>query len=144
MRKRRAPHARMLDKVQYRRATGCWIFTGCINPQNGYGYIGVGVGGSKRLETCHRVAYRAWIGQIPTGADLHHTCETRSCCNPHHLRIVTRGENAGLGKAAKLTPEIVRYIRETKIKGCVLAQRYGVSENTISHVRTRKTWTWLA
>lgn len=41
----------------------------------------------------HRRAYQLWVGPIPPGLEIDHTCHVRSCINPEHLRAVTHTEN---------------------------------------------------
>src|SRR5258706_14549911 len=38
-----------------------------------------------RLERLHRVAYTLFIGPIPQGMCVCHTCDTRNCVRPEHL-----------------------------------------------------------
>lgn len=67
---------------------GCWRWTRALN---GAGY-GVAWWDAKLWRT-HRLA---WIGagrELIDGMVLDHLCRNRDCCNPDHLRQVTRGEN---------------------------------------------------
>jgi hypothetical protein len=66
---------------------GCWTWMGSRS-QTGYGkFNGLG-------ETlAHRVAYRLFVGPIPTGLTLDHLCRNRACVNPSHLEPVTRRVN---------------------------------------------------
>lgn len=41
----------------------------------------------------HRFSYELAYGPIPDGYDVHHTCHTRHCVFPEHLRAVTRSQN---------------------------------------------------
>jgi hypothetical protein len=43
------------------------------------------------------VAYRFWVGYIPTGKELDHLCRQPSCVNPLHLEAVTHTENMQRG-----------------------------------------------
>ena len=65
----------------------CWHWTGYVMSV-GYGQFHWN--GTKRA---HRVAYRLWIGEIPEGSVVHHSCSTRHCVNPEHLQIVSPNEN---------------------------------------------------
>jgi hypothetical protein len=41
----------------------------------------------------HRVAYRIFVGGIPSERELDHICNVRRCVNPAHLRALLRAEN---------------------------------------------------
>lgn len=126
--------------------SGCWIWKRAIQT-NGYGSINSGVRGRSML--AHRAAYIEWIGPIPDGMQLDHTCHTadttclggreckhRRCVNPGHLELVTQAENheRGLSPAAvngrrtvcvnghPLTPENTRVRRDGR-RNCRTCQR---------------------
>lgn len=69
--------------------TGCWLWLGGVGPL-GYGTFGM----RKRMFLAHRVSYELHRGFIPEGMVLDHLCKQRSCVNPDHLRVVTRGVNS--------------------------------------------------
>jgi hypothetical protein len=37
--------------------------------------------------------YEYQVGEVPPGLDLDHRCRVRRCCNPDHVRPVSRREN---------------------------------------------------
>lgn len=83
------------------RPSGCWIWRKA-QTTDGYGKIGV------EGKTCraHRVAYKVFVGEIPEGYQVHHTCVEQGfgstlCINPHHLEAVTHIENTRRGDAGK-------------------------------------------
>jgi len=41
----------------------------------------------------HRAAWEMYRGQIPQGACVLHRCDVRSCVNPDHLWLGSKGEN---------------------------------------------------
>lgn len=49
--------------------------------------------------SAHREAYTLAYGAIPPGFDIHHTCRNKACCNPDHLRAVSRSEHCELDNA---------------------------------------------
>jgi hypothetical protein len=70
--------------------SGCWIWRGCLNSA-GYGHVWNPR--TKKMALVHRLAFVLAGGMIPDGLELDHICRVRSCCNPAHLRAVTRREN---------------------------------------------------
>jgi hypothetical protein len=84
---------------------GCWIFTSYVG-KNGYGRFKL----YGRLRLAHRVSYEIFIGEVPAGYVLHHTCENKACVRPEHLypttsrnHIVYISENAPACKNRKKT-----------------------------------------
>jgi hypothetical protein len=41
----------------------------------------------------HRATYTALVGPIPDKYVIDHKCRNRACCNPNHLRAVTKSIN---------------------------------------------------
>ncbi len=94
------PVRERFDAKVERAPGGCWIWKGCVN-QGGYGMFTLN--GKARI--AHRVAYELYVGPIPVGLTLDHTCHDpavcalgnlcphRSCVNPAHLEPVTMREN---------------------------------------------------
>jgi hypothetical protein len=66
----------------------CWEWAGSRN-KDGYGKFSV----RDAFAQPHRVAYEMFIGPIPDGLEIDHTCNNPPCCNPHHLKATTRLEN---------------------------------------------------
>lgn len=92
----------MVDKT----GSECWLWTGCLGGQ-GYGWLRV----NGRSVPAHRVSYELFVGPVPEGLTLDHTCHNddescpggdaclhRRCVNPAHLEPVTRGENVMRGR----------------------------------------------
>lgn len=128
---------------------GCKLWPLTLNDK-GYGKI------SFENKTCeaHRVIYRCFYGEITKGLVIRHLCNNPACINIKHLKIGSRKDNAQdavkagsyrVGEkhhSAKLTEEIVRYIRENEmeVSNSVLARKYPVSRKNIERIKTRKIW----
>lgn len=118
--------------------TGCWVWNGSIAP-NGYGQIRI----AGRSDHAHRISYQLHNrAPLSPFQQVHHVCDNRRCINPDHLMAVTGAENVQAGSLAKLTADLVRQIRaeDPAVRNRDLAPKYGVSADTISRVRLRKTW----
>ena len=142
-----------LAKIASEPNTSCWLWTGCTNTRYGV------VGRDRRNAYAHRVAYELFVGPIPEGKHVLHTCDTPLCVNPEHLWLgapadnsrdmvqkgrgvlpPTRGEENG---AARLSREGVLAIRARASAGEMqksIASEYGVHPTTINLIVLRKTW----
>lgn len=143
-------HGRFLAKVT--RGPGCWLWTaGC--DRDGYGQLSV----DDRIIRTHRLSYEHFVGPIPHGAHVLHSCDAPACCNPDHLRagthvenmadMVARGRTAGERNGqAKLTANDVRHIRVRIALGepqVGIAKVYGVAPTTIQSIASGKSWAAL-
>ena len=125
---------------------GCWSW----NKATCYGYGKLAYG--RRQYRAHRVSWEVHKGQIPDGMSVLHRCDNPSCCNPAHLFLGTHDDNmadkvtknrqakgSGHGRA-KLSESDVISIRNSPLMGVALAEKYGVSNSTISFIVNDQTW----
>lgn len=79
----------------------CWIWTGSINTQSGYGMFMTGdrtsPGGHREPTQAHIVSARLAGKVCPEGKEWDHFCRQRPCVNPPHLEAVTHPENIRRG-----------------------------------------------
>lgn len=137
--------------------TGCWLWTLAWHRQD-YGMLDRKVYG--HCGRAHRIAFEAFRGPIPPGVYVLHKCDTPPCVNPEHLFLGTHSDNmadcarkgrmapqrypllfAGeRGSQARLTDDLVRFIRSSSASNCDLAREIGVHRSTVNNVRLRRTW----
>lgn len=135
----------------------CWLWTGSVNPVNGYGIVDEHAGGGKRT-SAHRHAYRLTHGD-PGELSVLHKCDTRLCGNPAHLFAGTQRDNwadaiakgrymitmpGEANAAAKLTTAEVRAIRRSAARVADLVRQYGVSDSAIRRVIKGEYWRHVA
>lgn len=135
--------------------SGCLVWLGAT--AGGYAIITRGPRGSSVPIYVHRIVYELVNGPIPEGREVCHTCDVRPCLEPRHLVAETHGWNirdaAAKGRLgpispergedrynAKLTDDIVRYIRGSLETTVALGARFGVDHTLVSQVRRGKIW----
>lgn len=112
-RRKRPVAERFLEKVI--KTDACWLWNGA----SGAGYQGYGTFWMDNAYwRAHRAAYVLFVGPIPDGLQILHSCDNDRCVNPGHLRPGTQVENMddafARGRAPNATP------RETCIRGHAL------------------------
>jgi hypothetical protein len=129
----------------------CWPWLGYRKP-GGYGQIA-------RNRSAHRSAYEMFVGPIPDGLDILHSCDNPPCCNPNHLHPGSHADNMAeaaerhrmpFGQQmhnAKLNPDRVREIRNRLRMGesrRSIARSIGVAPGTVIAVALGLTWRHVA
>lgn len=135
---------------------GCWLWTAGAFP-SGYGEINVEIPGGKSYQSgVHRIAYQEFVGPIPDGLNVCHSCDVKLCFNPEHLFLGTDTDNmrdaAVKGRLlhgeehswAKLSAADVKQIREEYATGNTtqkaLAERYGCTQGNVNQIVLNKIW----
>jgi predicted XRE-type DNA-binding protein len=138
--------------------SGCLLWTGAKNSL-GYGNFSYRYNGKYVFVGAHCFSYSAFVGDIPEGMWVLHSCDNPPCVRPDHLFLGTHHDNmkdaADKGRMnrgenncnAVLDPEIVLRIRRLHDSGYInnreIADRLGVSRSLISHVVKGKLWGWV-
>lgn len=140
-----------LTHVCIGKSDECWLWQGARSGEYGGGWY------NGKKEGAHRVSYMLFVGEIPEGLDVLHSCDTPLCVNPKHLsagthqkniqesfdkgrRKILRGEQIGV---SKLTADKVIQIWKLRNSGLTrrqIAEQFGVSSVTVTHIASGKTW----
>lgn len=107
----------------------CLTFTGAKLQKGGHGQIWEN---GKPVLT-HRVAFEYKHGSIPEGMVVMHLCDNPACCNPDHLTLGTKKDNAHdavlkgrlKGKAKNALPNLIECVS--------LLQKSGKTPEEIAH-----------
>lgn len=125
-----------------------------LKPQqqaSGHLYIRSLGGRDGKIGWIHRLVYEAFVGPIPEGLDIRHLDGDPKNNTPSNLVPGTRVENAHDvyaygGKYRKLYREDVLEIRRRLESGesqTAIAKSFGVSAQTVSNIKTRRTFNYI-
>lgn len=144
---------RLLFMSEVNPTTGCREWT---RSKSSAGYGWIQILGKPRI--AHRVAYELWVGHIPNGLFVCHTCDNRACIEPSHLFVGTnqdniddmdkKGRRASMAgeknSRAKLSNEQVYQIRAIVDKSYFeIADMFGIKKSQVGNIRLGKSWKHL-
>lgn len=130
----------------------CWPWQLTIHEK--YGVIKI----AGRRFTAHRLAHLLYVGPIPSGINVCHTCDNPPCVNPAHLFLGTQADNIadmdakGRGRRLapvyrKLSDEQVAIIQQeatvaplSRTRQKEIAALYQVHHTSVWNAATGRTW----
>jgi hypothetical protein len=131
----------------------CWLWSGAKD-WDGYGIFQL----NRRGRRAHRLSYELYVGDIPEGLMIRHTCDNPSCVNPKHLipgtnqqncdDAVTRGRsNKGTRNGRALINEnYVRTIRSLRLLGASAKESaaiLGITQGVVESIVAGRNWGWV-
>lgn len=129
----------LLERVEIKVPSECWRWSKFRN-RDGYGWCRY----NKEYWRAHKLAYAAFVEEIPDGMQVLHRCDVPACCNPAHLYLGTHADNMrdkakrDRVKSKKLTDDQVREIRALyrtgKYTQYEIAQLYEVNRRAIGRI----------
>lgn len=109
---------RFTEKYEVNPETGCWDWKGA-KVAGGYGQISGERGAGNK--PAHVFAYETFVGPVPKGKILRHSCDDPGCVNPYHqipgthadnMRdMAHRGRRVGRGAGTSMSPDTVSVVR---------------------------------
>lgn len=143
---------RFMSYVEKEGPNSCWEWTGAHDGRGGYGSFKLCAGHSIGA---HRYAYLTFIGPIPDGVLVCHTCDNPGCVNPAHLFLgsdadnaqdaarkgrMPRGENHPNAILTRAQVIEIRALYESGSSMLSLAKQFGTCRSNISYIVNYHSW----
>ncbi len=149
-------------KVGTMDANGCIPWIGSTAGRYKHGQIGRGGDDNKKIYA-HVALWILLVGPVPPKAKVLHKCNNPGCVNIKHLELGDQKRNieymiecrrdrfnfhvtpprGELSANHILTKQQAAIIKKSDEPGVWLADKYGVSQATISAIRHNRIWAWL-
>lgn len=139
-----------LENNTFYSPDGCWIWTGAVNYQGGYGRLV-----HNFIRGVHRISFTLFKGPIPPGKFVCHTCDNPICYNPDHLWLGTNAENMAdkikkgrdktgedhpMAKITESQAKNVKGLLSIGLKPKLISKCRNISLRTIYGISSGKTW----
>lgn len=133
-----------------KKTKGCWNWIGDIGV-GGYGRIWY----NGKTVKAHRLSYEKFIGPIPEGILICHTCDNPKCVNPKHLFLGThqdnnsdktnkdrqaKGNTSGMSKLTEAQVMEIKKLLHSGMQVFEITKMYPVTWGAISCIQKGKTW----
>jgi hypothetical protein len=147
---RESSEVRFLRRVY--KTDDCWLWTGGRIKASGYGSFW----SNGKTVSAHRWSYMHFVGKIPPGMSVLHSCDQPSCVRPSHLRLGTQKDNVHdmieKGRRATLRGSDAPWSKLTERDVCrirklaettshvAIAVKYGLSSQHVGAIVRRECW----
>lgn len=145
-----SPEQRFFRHVSAPNENGCRLWLGALSDGR-YGTFWAGHDAG--FVKAHIFAWELHHGfRVPDGKNVLHQCDVPPCVEHGHLftgsqqeniddmRRKGRGQKGATHYNAKLSVKDVIEIRRSREAGVRIAERFGISQSSVSHIRHNKGW----